>query len=125
MNKDFISEQQLAMNLDKQWSFVVPPSIERMTDAEKMLIIRSRKRQNQEKVRKFFGSDLKIDVSLNIIKRFKLPAMMESDLPLTYFICFLIKYQGFENLVSKHKNRKSFINRFLVLLFRSGKVQGN
>lgn len=108
MNKDFINEQQLAMNLDKQWSFVVPPSIERMTDAEKMLIIRSRKRQNQEKVRKFFGSDLKIDVSLNIIKRFKLPAMMESDLPLTYFICFLIKYQGFENLVSKHEKQKTF-----------------
>ena len=73
--------------------------MEKMTDFEKMILIRSRKRQNQEKVRKFFGSELKIDVSLNMIDKFKLPAMIESDLPLAYFVCFLIKYQGIENLV--------------------------
>ena len=84
---------------DKQWSFEIPQEFETLPDTEKMKLIRSRKRQNQEKVRKFFGSDLKIDVSLNMIKKYKLPAMMESDLPLTYFISFLIKYQGVENLV--------------------------
>lgn len=71
-----------------------------MTDLEKMKIIRIRKRQNQEKVRKFFGSDLRIDVPLKMINQLGLPAMLESDLPLTYFICFLIKCQGIENLVS-------------------------
>lgn len=102
MDKEFLSEQQkifAPLIFDKEWNFNVPLSIDKMTDPEKMKIIRSRKRQNQEKVRKFFGSDLKIDVSLNTIKIFKLPAVMESDLPLTYFICFLVKYQGIENLV--------------------------
>jgi hypothetical protein len=106
MDKKFINEQQEKLNtkvFDKQWSFGVPVSIDKMSDLEKMKIIRNRKRQNQEKVRKFFGSDLKIDVSLNIIKRFKLPAIIESDLPLLYFICFLVKYQGVENLVRKQE----------------------
>lgn len=84
---------------DKQWSYHVPTELEKLNDHDKMRIIRNRKRQNHEKVRKFFGSNLKIDVSLNMIQRFKLPAMIESDLPLTYFICYLIKYQGVENLV--------------------------
>ena len=99
--KNFLicDELQNISNSDKQWSFNVPIEIEKMSDLEKMKFIRSRKRQNQEKVRKFFGSNLKIDISLNIIKKFKLPAIMESDLPLAYFICFLIKYQGVENLV--------------------------
>lgn len=106
MDKELISEKQkklAALTFDKEWNFNVPLAIDKMTDPEKMQIIRSRKRQNQEKVRKFFGSDLKIDVSLNTIKRFKLPAVLESDLPLTYFICFLIKYQGIENLVRQKK----------------------
>ena len=107
-----ISENQencVHLNGDKEWNFNVPPSIDKMTDPEKMLIIRSRKRQNQEKVRKFFGSDLKIDVPLNTIKRFKLPAMLESDLPLTFFICFLIKYQGIENIVRKQWERPLYL----------------
>lgn len=94
------SEIQTAVQFEKQWSFSVPPEIEKMCDLEKMSVIRSRKRQNQEKVRKFFGSDLKIDVSLNMIDNLKLPAILESDLPLAYFACFLIKYQGIENLVN-------------------------
>lgn len=108
MDKKLLKEQQEKLKLinfdfDKQWSFGVPVSIDKMSDSEKMKIIRSRKRQNQEKVKKFFGSDLKIDVSLNMIKRFKLPAMIESDLPLLYFICFLVKYQGVENLVKEKR----------------------
>lgn len=105
----------LSLISDKQWAFNVPPEIEKMTDNEKMRIIRSRKRQNQEKVRKFFGSDLKIDVSLSMIKRFKLPAIIESDLPLTYFICFLIKYQGIENLVQS----KGFLTLLILNNFFS------
>lgn len=93
-------DHQISGMFDKQWAFEIPQEIDNLSDSEKMKLIRSRKRQNQEKVRKFFGSDLKIDVSLNMIKAYKLPAMMESDLPLTYFISFLIKYQGVENLVS-------------------------
>lgn len=100
MSKEILNKDNLSLFSDKQWSFSVPPEIDAMNDLEKMKIIRSRKRQNLEKVRKFFGSDLKIDVSLSMIKRFKLPAMFESDLPLAYFICFLIKYQGVENLVT-------------------------
>lgn len=94
--KKFIQIPEIS---DKQWSFSIPQEIESLPDTEKMLLIRNRKRQNQDKVRKFFGSDLKIDVSLSMINKFKLPAMIESDLPLTYFISFLIKYQGAENLV--------------------------
>ena len=93
------SETQIPLQIDKQWSFSVPQEIENMADLEKMAVIRSRKRQNQEKVRKFFGSDLKIDVSLSMIDNLKLPAILESDLPLAYFACFMIKYQGIENLV--------------------------
>lgn len=93
-------DHQISGMFGKQWAFEIPQEIDNLSDSEKMKLIRSRKRQNQEKVRKFFGSDLKIDVSLNMIKAYKLPAMMESDLPLTYFISFLIKYQGVENLVS-------------------------
>lgn len=139
MDKQFINEQQEkfnTINFDKQWSFGEPVSIDKMSDLEKMKIIRNRKRQNQEKVQKFFGSNLKIDVSLNMIKRFKLPAIMESDLPLLYFICFLVKYQGVENLVirAKRETNELIINYFyfyfyfysvliyLVLLFGSGKV---
>ena len=121
MDKQFINEQQEKLNiinLDKQWSFGVPVSIDKMSDLEKMKIIRNRKRQNQEKVKKFFGSDLKIDVSLNMIKRFKLPAIMESDLPLLYFICFLVKYQGVENLVLREKE-KLITNYIFVFLFSS------
>lgn len=93
------SEIQIPLPFDKQWSFSIPQEIENMNDLEKMSVIRSRKRQNQEKVRKFFGSDPKIDVSLNMIDNLKLPAILESDLPLAYFACFMIKYQGIENLV--------------------------
>lgn len=95
---------------EKQWSFAIPQEIENLKDPEKMKLIRSRKRQNQEKVRKFFGSDLKIDVSLSMINKFRLPVIMESDLPLTYFISFLIKYQGAENLVN-HK-----FNNIIILI---------
>lgn len=93
------SEPKIPLQIDKQWSFSVPQEIENMADLEKMTMIRSQKRQNQQKVRKFFGSDLKIDVSLNMIDNLKLPAILESDLPLAYFACFMIKYQGIENLV--------------------------
>lgn len=89
----------IPFNIDKQWSFSVPQDIENMSDFDKMLLIRTRKRLNRIKVKKFFGSDLKIDVSLNMIKKLKLPAILESDLPLAYFLCFLIKYQGVENLL--------------------------
>lgn len=85
--------------MEKQWAFHVPAEMDKMSDFDKMVLLRNQKRQNQEKVRKFFGSELKIDISLNTIEKYKLPAMMESDLPLAYFICFLIKYQGIENLV--------------------------
>ena len=97
--KTLFGGQKISEIPDKQWSFVIPAEIDTLSDTEKMKLIRSRKRQNQDKVRKFFGSDLKIDVSLSMIRKYKLPAMMESDLPLTYFISFLIKYQGVENLV--------------------------
>lgn len=109
--KQFICDREFSEIFDKQWSFSIPEEIETLPDNEKMVLIRNRKRQNQEKVRKFFGSDLKIDVSLNIINKYKLPAMMESDLPLTYFISFLIKYQGVENLV-----RNQWISKLCVLI---------
>ena len=99
MKQIVTNEEQNIAAVDKQWSFEVPLEMENMKDTEKMLVIRSRKRQNQETVRKFFGSELRIDVPLKMVRKFKLPAIMESDLPLTYFVCFLIKYQGVENLV--------------------------
>ena len=83
---------------DKQWSYTVPPELENLPDFEKMMMIRARKRQNSETARKFFGSDLKIDVSLSAIEKYKLPAMLESDLPLAHFICYLLKFHGVENL---------------------------
>lgn len=85
---------------DKQLNFYVPPELDNLPDQEKMGLIRSRKKHNRAKAKKFFGSDLKIDVSLSMIDRIKLPAILESDLPLAYFLCFLIKIQGCENLVS-------------------------
>jgi len=83
---------------DKEWSYAGPPELDNLPDTEKMMLIRERKRQNSETVRKFFGSDLKIDVSLSVIEKYKLPAMLESDLPLAYFLCYLLKYHGVENL---------------------------
>lgn len=121
-NLSTVDEQQTISFLsDKQWAFSVPPEMEKMTDMEKMKLIRSRKRQNQDKVRKFFGSDLKIDVSINMIKRFKLPAIIESDLPLTFFICFLIKYQGIENLVTQTNKRcDQSTNPYILLVLLLG-----
>jgi len=118
--KTSIHDQQFPELSDKQWSFAIPEEIDRLQDTEKMKLIRSRKRQNQDKVRKFFGSDLKIDVSLSMIKKYRLPAMMESDLPLTYFISFLIKYQGVENLVRNQADNLSIVyNTYLYDLYIS------
>lgn len=86
-------------SLDKQWDFFIPPDLDNLPDKDKMALIRNRKQHNRLKAKKFFGSDLKIDVSLSMIERVKLPAILESDLPLAYFMCFLIKIQGCENLV--------------------------
>ena len=121
---DFNHDHKLMMFFsDKQWSFHVPKEIEKMSDIEKMQLIRSRKRRNQEKVRKFFGADLRIDVSLSMIKRYKLPAMLESDLPLAYFICYLIKCQSVENLVTK-KNR-IYLNNMHVFSFFVWKLKSS
>lgn len=84
----------------KQLDLYVPIELDHLSDTDKMTLIRSRKNHNRAKAKKFFGSDLKIDVSLSMIEKLKLPAALESDLPLTYFLCFLIKIQGCENLVS-------------------------
>jgi hypothetical protein len=89
-------------SFEKQLDLYVPLDLDNLSDVDKMALIRHRKIHNRAKAKKFFGSDLKIDVSLSMIERMKLPAILESDLPLTYFLCFLIKIQGCENLVSQN-----------------------
>lgn len=94
-----IASNITAFMADKQWAYFAPPELCHLSDREKMLLIRNRKRHSREKARKFFGSNLKLDVPLSLIEEVKLPAILESDLPLAYFMCFLIKNQGAENLV--------------------------
>ena len=110
---------------DKQLDFYVPPELDILPDADKMALIRSRKKHNRAKAKKFFGSDLKIDVSLSMIERIKLPALLESDLPLAYFLCYLIKIQGCENLVSCTVGKRFNLFLFLVLYSGSKQIQGN
>jgi hypothetical protein len=87
-----------SFHTDKQWSYCGPPSLDNLPDSDQMLIIRTRKRQNREKASKFFGSELKLDISLGVIDKYRLPAMLESDLPLAYFLCYLLRNHGVENL---------------------------
>ncbi len=87
-------------SFEMQLDLYVPHELDHLSDTDKMTLIRGRKQHNRAKAKKFFGSDLRIDVSLSMISRAKLPAILESDLPLAYFLCFLIKIQGCENLVS-------------------------
>lgn len=79
------------------------PSSQRSADIQdpynKYKAFRVRHLTAKQKMRLFFGTQVPYDVSLRNIDEFGLPAMLQSNVPLCYFLMSLVKEIASENLV--------------------------
>jgi len=57
-----------------------------------------RRKQSKGKLRKFFGKSAPVDISVKDIEDYGLPALLNSNIPLCYFLHFLLETFRAENL---------------------------
>lgn len=57
-----------------------------------------RRRLSKRKLRQFFGTSAPVDVSPKDIERFGLPALLQSNVPLCYFLLSMLEQYSAENL---------------------------
>lgn len=78
----------------------------------------AKRRKASEYLSWFFGQKIQLDVSVNEVQTYGLAAMLQSSVPLCYFLFYLLESYCSENLVQTC----SFViySNSVVLLYRGG-----